>query len=506
MNGLRTFVSSLIVIAIIVAGTIPIQSSVFAQTQTNATSSNVTASSSQSQIEELNKKMAELKSSNKPEDIATLAYIWGYPLVLSELTKEYVTSPNVPPGPGRGPINTMNHFTKAANASFTDVVRPPVDFLLSTAWLDLKDGPLVLQIPNVSHRYFSVQFLDAYSNVLGYVGTRASDGKGGTFLLAGPDGNATLPGNNTSKNMKTIQSPTNINWVIVRTLIEGPKDVENVHKIQNSINLTSVYQNISSASSQEGTTIPIAPLAENIPKLGTGFFDILSKSLLNNPAPENQTSLIAKFQTIGIGKIPSKDLSNNQTLVQALKTGISEGEKLIDRKVGNLGTVINGWAVSYDIGAYGEDYLLRAAIAKAGFGSNIAEEAITPLTAVDGKGNQLNGANDNNYIIHFEKGQLPPVKPGGFWSITIYDNKGFLVDNPLNRYVISEETEGLKTGNDGSLDIYLSSKNPGPDKESNWLPIPETNFNLVLLIYIPEESVIKGEYNPPPVELTNATA
>lgn len=75
--------------------------------------------------------MQQLINSNDPQDIATLAYIWGYPLVLAELTKDYTTSPNVPPGPGRGPVNTINHFREPANAAFTDVVRPPVDFLLS---------------------------------------------------------------------------------------------------------------------------------------------------------------------------------------------------------------------------------------------------------------------------------------------------------------------------------------------------------------------------------------
>lgn len=144
--------------------------------------------------------------------------------------------------------------------------------------------------------------------------------------------------------------------------------------------------------------------------------------------------------------------------------------------------------------------MLRAALAKAGYGSNTKEEAVTPIAFVDGSGNPLTGADNNQYIIHFENGQLPPVKPGGFWSLTVYDEKGFLVDNPLDRYEISEKTEGLKKGDNGSLDIYFSAINPGLDKESNWLPIPTTKFNVVLLIYIPEDQVIKGKYEVPPIQ------
>lgn len=74
-------------------------------------------------------KMAQLSSSNKSEDIATLAYIWGFPLVTMERQFNFVTSPNVPPGPGRGPVNTLSCARELVNASFTDVVSPNTDTL-----------------------------------------------------------------------------------------------------------------------------------------------------------------------------------------------------------------------------------------------------------------------------------------------------------------------------------------------------------------------------------------
>jgi len=76
---------------------------------------------SQPSAEELNVHMAQLSSSNKPEDIATLAYIWGFPLVTMERQFNFVTSPNVPPGVGRGPPNSVSCATQLLNASFTDV-------------------------------------------------------------------------------------------------------------------------------------------------------------------------------------------------------------------------------------------------------------------------------------------------------------------------------------------------------------------------------------------------
>jgi hypothetical protein len=104
----------------------------------------------------------------------------------------------------------------------------------------------------------------------------------------------------------------------------------------------------------------------------------------------------------------------------------------------------------------------------------------------------------HNYVIHFDKGQLPPVK--AFWSLTIYNNKSYLVDNPINRYSVGELTAGLKNNTDGSLDIYIQNASPGADKEANWLPAPSGDFSLNLRLYVPEEPVLTGQYQYPPIQ------
>jgi hypothetical protein len=48
------------------------------------------------------------------------------------------------------------------------------------------------------------------------------------------------------------------------------------------------------------------------------------------------------------------------------------------------------------------------------------------------------------------------------------------------------------------LTIYLQSKNPGKDKEANWLPTPTGPFMLILGTYAPGKALIDGTYVPPP--------
>jgi hypothetical protein len=157
---------------------------------------------------------------------------------------------------------------------------------------------------------------------------------------------------------------------------------------------------------------------------------------------------------------------------------------------------MNGWLVNI-YGVYGTDYLLRAAVTQAGLGANNAEEALYPFAIKDIDGKILNGTND--YILRFNEGQLPPVN--AFWSVTMYNSRNLFVDNPLDRYNINSNTEGLKNNSDGSMDIYIQNENPGEEKISNWLPAPEGTFNMILRTYLPQEQILNGTWQLPIVKM-----
>lgn len=120
-----------------------------------------------------------------------------------------------------------------------------------------------------------------------------------------------------------------------------------------------------------------------------------------------------------------------------------------------------------------------------------------PTTAVDGEGNPLVGS--NRYALHFNKDQMPPVN--AFWSVTLYGPDSFFVVNPINRQAVSSWMP-LKRGTDGSLDIYIQKDSPGKDREINWLPAPQGDFNLTLRMYWPKierPSILDVSWVPPPV-------
>ncbi len=163
------------------------------------------------------------------------------------------------------------------------------------------------------------------------------------------------------------------------------------------------------------------------------------------------------------------------------------------------GKDLNGWIFTTNAGVYGTDYLQRALITAVGLGANRPQDAVYPTSEADGDGKPYSGA--NKYMVHFPKGQTPPVD--AFWSITMYNADYFFVDNPLNKYTASPRND-LKYNADGSLDITIQNQSPGKDKEANWLPAPKDKFVLMMRLYWPKEkdpSILDGSWSPPPVKM-----
>jgi hypothetical protein len=166
----------------------------------------------------LDAKMLQLAASNKPQDIATLAYIWGYPLVDIVGSYAYYTTKGVP-NLGEGPVNTINFARQLSNTSWVQYVSPNVNVLYGNAWLNMAKGPLVLLIPPIAHRYYVMQFMDPFGQVFAYVGARATGSIGGTFLLTDPNWNGIVP-----NGMHQIPIPTNIAWISNRIFVNGTSD------------------------------------------------------------------------------------------------------------------------------------------------------------------------------------------------------------------------------------------------------------------------------------------
>jgi hypothetical protein len=69
--------------------------------------------------------------------------------------------------------------------------------------------------------------------------------------------------------------------------------------------------------------------------------------------------------------------------------------------------------------------------------------------------------------------------------------------NPCEYLLNSTNLKAYKFGTDGSLTLLISHKDPGPAKQTNWLPAPDGPFYAVLRVYLPGQNLRNGTWPQP---------
>jgi hypothetical protein len=437
-------------------------------------------------------------SKQEAYEIGIEAYHYFYPLITMDVTRKVMT--NVPAGvkPGAGPMGAFQHVRTYPPADFRDVVRPNFDTLYSVAWLDLTREPMIVSAPDTNGRYYLLPMLDMWSDVFAVPGKRTSGTSAASFAVVAKGWSGELPAG-----LERIDAPTPYVWIIGRTQTNGPKDYDAAHKIQDGYTVTPL-----SRWGKEAVPVPFVPdpsvdmktppvdQVNNMP--ADKYFSYGAELAKVNPPHVTDWSTITRLKRIGIEPGKSFDFKKASPEVKAaLERAVADGLKLMKEKLPTLARVVDGWQMNTDtMGVYGNYYLKRAIVALVGLGANQPNDAIYPMNVADADGAPMEGT--SKYVIHFDKEKLPPVD--AFWSITMYDEGGFQVANPLNRFAIGDRDD-LKYNADGSLDIYIQSDSPGKDKESNWLPSPPKGLlGITMRLYAPKTPALDGRWAPPAVK------
>ncbi|MBA3029354.1 MAG: DUF1254 domain-containing protein [Desulfobacteraceae bacterium] len=430
------------------------------------------------------------------------AYIYAYPLVIMEATRQKVTNtPSIDANiPGAdAPVNQFSHTRELVDASGTNVVAPNNDTLYSTAWLDLSMEPIVLHVPDAANRYYMMPVLDAWTNVIANPGTRTTGSVAKDFIIVGPDFKGGL-----QAGISVIKSPTNMAWILGRTYTNiSPEDVAAVNAFQDGMRLTPLSSYGKPYTPPAGTHDPAidmkTPPPLRVAKMDAPtFFRQFALALKTNPPAAGDAPMIEKLAQIGI--VPGKDFEF-ENLGSHVQKGLNRCVPAAQAKIKSIAASskrVNGWRFAKNLGVYGTAYTFRAFITMFGLGANQPEDAVYPSIQIDQEGKPFTGA--YRYLLRFEKGQTPPIHPSGFWSITMYNDKRFFVDNPINRYAI-HNVDNLTYNADGSLDILLQADPPADEKMmANWLPAPKGSFDIMLRIYWPEKETLDGSWVPPSVK------
>lgn len=387
-----------------------------------------------------------------------------------------------------GGFNRFRHYDRLATPDDKDIVTPNNDTPYSWAWLDLRAEPMVLSLPAVAERYYVNQWFDLYTHNFAYTGTRTTGPGAGHYLFVGPDWQGEVPAGIT----KVFRAETWIIGTLTRTAVDGADDIPAMKAVQAQYGLQPL-------SAFAGTAAPAAaaaidwPVWDEAKSKGLGFIAYLNSLLPFMPVVPSEAAMFGRFAQIGIGAGRTFDeAALDPALRDAMLAGVGEAAAAFQAKAAKETSSAAMFGTRAELGG---DYIYqRSCGAALGILGNTKEEAIYASQQTEPDGKVLDGSHD--WVLRFAAGQWPPVDQ--FWSITMYAlPERFLVPNPINRFSIGDRTPGLQADADGGLTIYLQSENPGPDRESNWLPTPKGPFFFVGRFYGPKAEALDGRWSLP---------
>jgi hypothetical protein len=374
---------------------------------------------------------------------------------------------------------------------------PNADTLYTMVWLDLSAEPWVFGIPDMGNRFYIMPMLSGFNEVFFVAGSRATGGSAQEYAITGPGWSGTLP-----DGVRQVQSPTSLVWILGRVYCEGtPEDYAAVHELQDRFSSVPLSAYGTVYTPPPGLVDETFDMEKAVRKQVNDlplvdYFTYLAELLKANPPKPEDAPIVDLMAQIGI--VPGRDFdpAGLPKLGHRLEPKLALLELVHAMKSKNA---VNGWLYwTSNAGRYGTDYEQRAMVTMIGPGLNFPADALYPFSEKDAEGKEYDGSK-HTYVMHFDKGQLPPVR--GFWSLTMYDPDFFFVPNPIDRYSVSQR-DAFVTNADGSVDLCLQAESPGPDKEANWLPAPKGKFVPMLRLYWPQDrppSILDGSWSPPPL-------
>lgn len=414
-----------------------------------------------------------------PGDPLIAAFNYAFPIFEFARTAAAAAAPT--PDRATHRFNQILHRRTLADHTNRIVTTPNNDTVYSSARLDLTNGPVLAEFPTLSDRYFSVAFMNAYTDNFAYIGTRATGGAGGRALIVGPTWQGTAP-----NNTRLVRSATQDVWMLARILVAGPDDLAAA---------TAAQEQIKFIQAPAPAMLGVAPSDATDPE---NLIAVVNAMLARAPLTDPVGARAKNFAAFGLRpgetmawRSMSPDLQSRwRAAIPKALAHLREGFTL-------GGETVAGWRYPPPgAGAPGDADDVRAAVALSGLAALEQAEATYMRAQNDAGGAALIGAN------RYRLAMPADIPRTAFWSVSVYeiepDGRLFFTDNPLRRYSIGDRTPGLSRSAGGGVTIALQTDDP-QDAALNWLPTPKGDFALVFRAYIPDQAIVSGAWRLPPV-------
>jgi hypothetical protein len=430
------------------------------------------------------------------------AYFWAWPMVnmynrrlhFSQVKEIMRQGPLM-----EAPANRLAMLTDYVDPQERSVACPNQDVVYGIGALALDVSPVVIQVPDFGNRFWVYQIVDLRTDSFVQLG-KMYNTTPGFYLLVGPGWNGEVPKGITG----VFRSSTSTGLVAPRVAQDDtPEDKRAIQSVLPGIMMYPLAEYDGTVKTRDWANLPKAPAPppqdeETQWVSPEKFADELPLVLADAPPLPGEEARYA--QVLALLTAARND--------PKLKPAITEGAKEADERLvkplfqfRDFGQQLpHNWSTISNESAFGTDYYIRTAVAKANILVNSPNETKYYYQDLDASGARLNSA--NRYTVTFAKDATPPVN--GFWSLSIYNEHHFFIANAINRFSVGTKNKDLKPGPDGSLTIYVQAEAPTDlVQRANWLPAPKGDFSLYVRAYWPQVEILDGSWTPPPVPRVN---
>ena len=425
-------------------------------------------------------------------EAAVEAYVYGYPLVSSELARRISTNVERPQG-WQAPMGQLAR-PHGAGTPAEAAPRASFDLLQVQAWLDVGGEPWVLTVPDAKGRFHALTIRSAWQELLDVSPARGGKGRAGRIAVTGPGWSGKLPAG-----VRQVKSPTALVRIEGRVLaVGGPNDPHEAQAWVDKLSLLPLRANpkkyLPALGRPDASLDVTRPVRDQVHTLdAVVYFKLLATLLKANPPAPADAALLPTLAHIGL--VPGKDYDPtglDASVIKAL-AGVPKVAQAKILAAAAPPAPVNGWTVAGG-GAPLGGTLGRAAVVAAGVDRTL--DGLVLVAEVDGAGKPLDGSTHRS--LRFTRGKGPPAE--ALWTLTAYDASGAPVIGKQGRSQLTSK-EKFQYGRDGSLELLLQAESP-KGKESNWLQVPAGAFTLVLRLHGPREkapSALDGSWKPPPI-------
>lgn len=362
-------------------------------------------------------------------------------------------------------------------------VNPNLDVANIEGWIAVDEStPALLEVPEVKGRYYTVQILDEWGEVITNINERNYPRHpSGKFVFTLPGSQPEIPDDAVRIDLRSPKAK-----LLARVEIQG--DIPGAEALQKQFKLSSLGK-------PEIAKPVTLPSFNNKELLGTELFKQAEEILRVAP---DVSPVAAQMQSKVRDVAAAIDNADQKARIDRLlkETVIPQFQTYATTK---SGTIRNNWVATTTVGNYGTEYDIRAAANYVGIWANATDEVIYFVTTRDANGDPLDGS--KSYVMDFPAAEHPDKVVNAYWSLSMVDVPAFVaVPNRLDRYTFNSVAPP-PSGDDGSLKIFLAPRSSDQVPEANWLPAPDgEKFSLTFRTYVPKDEVKAGEWFPPAIQ------